>query len=188
MSLTQLPPQPSGDEVAEGLRRARERAGLSRPELAQRAETSRQQIERLEKGERELTKQWAERLAPHLGVSAVELLFPSVVARTSEIVLNIPVEGEAAAGVWRQMFDAHERKYPPIPASPEPRYAGFTQFAVKIIGDSMNRVLPDESFAICVPFWKARRTPQENDLVYVQRSEGGQFSATPQRFQRLRTR
>jgi transcriptional regulator with XRE-family HTH domain len=58
------------------LYRARRAKGLSMPELAKAAGTSAQQIDRLETGERPITKEWARRLAPHLDVDAVELVFP----------------------------------------------------------------------------------------------------------------
>jgi len=58
------------------LRELREKNGMTQAVLAALAKTSPPQIARLEKGQRKLTKQWAERLAPHLGVSAVDLMFP----------------------------------------------------------------------------------------------------------------
>jgi len=56
------------------LRSLRLKRGFSQMELAKLAETSQPQIDRLEKGERRLTRKWAERLAPHLGTDADELL------------------------------------------------------------------------------------------------------------------
>lgn len=52
----------------------RELRGWSRPQLANRMNTSPQQIERLEKGQRKLTQQWMERAAAALGVMAADLL------------------------------------------------------------------------------------------------------------------
>ncbi|SFL17881.1 S24 family peptidase [Methylorubrum salsuginis] len=58
------------------LRHFRSKAGLSQAALASAAGTSQPQIKRLETGERTLTKDWAERLAPHIGIDARTLLFP----------------------------------------------------------------------------------------------------------------
>lgn len=58
------------------LRILREQKKLSQAQLAERVGTSQPQIKRLEDGERKLTKEWAERIAPHLDVSAESLLFP----------------------------------------------------------------------------------------------------------------
>jgi phage repressor protein C with HTH and peptisase S24 domain len=60
------------------LRDLRERKSLSQAKLASLAGTSQPQIKRLEDGSRELTVAWAERLAPHLGVTAEQLLFPNL--------------------------------------------------------------------------------------------------------------
>lgn len=53
----------------------RTKKGLSQAALAELAGTSQPQIKRLEAGHRKLTKEWAERLAPHLGTTAQALLF-----------------------------------------------------------------------------------------------------------------
>ncbi len=48
---------------------------MTQVQLADRLSTSQPQIRRLEAGERRLTKEWAEKLAPHLGTTAAELMF-----------------------------------------------------------------------------------------------------------------
>jgi len=58
-----------------GLKDYRVRAGLSQVQLAKLVDTTGQQIGRLEKGGRKLTRQWADRLAPHLKCEAVDLVF-----------------------------------------------------------------------------------------------------------------
>lgn len=67
------------------LKRLREKLGLTQKELGTLAGTSQPQIKRLEVGERTLTKQWAERLAPHLDTTAESLLFP----KTDDLDSNI---------------------------------------------------------------------------------------------------
>lgn len=62
----------------EHLRLLREKAGLTQAQLAEQAGTSQPQIRRLENGERELTRAWAERLAGPLHTTAVALVFPEV--------------------------------------------------------------------------------------------------------------
>lgn len=56
----------------------REKRGLTQSQLAELAGTSQPQIKRLENGERELTVEWATRLAGHLGTTPVSLLFPDI--------------------------------------------------------------------------------------------------------------
>ncbi|WP_406853518.1 S24 family peptidase [Alsobacter sp. KACC 23698] len=82
------------------LRRIREAKGLSQQKLAELAGTSQPQIRRLEVGERELTKSWADRLAPFLDVRSEDLLYPpdrdSEITRTAEDeadLINVPPAG-----------------------------------------------------------------------------------------------
>lgn len=63
------------------IRRLREEKDLSQAQLAELVGTSQPQIKRLEDGARKLTKEWAERIAPHLNVSAEHLLFPDKAAK-----------------------------------------------------------------------------------------------------------
>lgn len=60
------------------------------PKLGEAVGTSAQQIDRLERGERKLTREWAERLASALGVPPQSLLFPAMAA--------VPVVGLVGAG------------------------------------------------------------------------------------------
>jgi transcriptional regulator with XRE-family HTH domain len=76
------------------LKSARLAKGLSMAKLGRMAGTSAQQIDRLEKEAgakdgRKLTKEWAERLAPHLGVAPSHLIFGENA---------IPLIGESGAG------------------------------------------------------------------------------------------
>jgi phage repressor protein C with HTH and peptisase S24 domain len=61
----------AGGNNIESLRLAR---GWSRPELGKRMNTSGQQVERLEKGQRRLSQEWIERAAEAFGVEASDIL------------------------------------------------------------------------------------------------------------------
>lgn len=58
------------------IRHYRERAGFTQEELASKADTSAQQISRLEKSERKLSQDWMEKLAPLLNVQPIDLIQP----------------------------------------------------------------------------------------------------------------
>ena len=62
--------------MSEFLKKLRLKAGLTMQELADLAGTTAPQINKLEKGQRDLDKKWALRLTPYLGVTAEELMFP----------------------------------------------------------------------------------------------------------------
>ena len=82
------------NSAGELLRRLRKERGLTLEQLGEKVGTSPQQIGRLEKGERTMTRKWAEAIAPHLGVSPVQLVFPELTAPPS---ITIPVFGYAGA-------------------------------------------------------------------------------------------
>jgi len=74
------------------LKELRELRHLSQAQLAALAGTSQPQIKRLESGERKLTKEWADRLAPHLGVRPEEILFPSEGRILAKVASDTPIE------------------------------------------------------------------------------------------------
>lgn len=57
------------------LKSLREARGLTQTQLADLIGTSQPQVMRLENGQRKMTKEWAEKLAPHLAVNAQDLIF-----------------------------------------------------------------------------------------------------------------
>lgn len=67
--------KPPAKAVESPLMAARKAAKLSLEKLAKLAGTSRQQVQRLEKGERGLSREWAMRLAPHVRKTPEVLMF-----------------------------------------------------------------------------------------------------------------
>jgi phage repressor protein C with HTH and peptisase S24 domain len=65
------------------LKAARKSAKLSLEGLAQKVSSSRQQMQRLEKGLRGLSREWAVRLAPHLNVRPETLMFGQGMAQAA---------------------------------------------------------------------------------------------------------
>jgi phage repressor protein C with HTH and peptisase S24 domain len=88
------------------LRHWRNKKGLSRSKLAELAKTSHGQIQKLENGERKLTQQWMERLAPHLGVVPAQLLPPTA----------DELKAEAQDRRERQLLEAHVQDFGEIKA------------------------------------------------------------------------
>lgn len=112
-------------------------------------------------------------------------------AGTSPAVVETRVAGEVEAGTWREALfnfdvdsDPENDKYPPIPYVSHPRYRGVPQFAVKVIGTSVNKIIPDGYFAVCVPYWEVRGQVTEGDLVVIQRKQGELFEGTIKRIAR----
>lgn len=115
--------------MASNLEKAREMAGLTQEELGRRVGTSQVQIGRLEAGKRKLTKEWAERLAPHLNV-------------TIEYLLNlggmVPIVGYVGAGGYAEYVQGAD-----LGLAPRPPDFGANGVALKVRGDSMPGVAED---------------------------------------------
>ena len=127
----------------------RKGAGLTRVRLASLAGTSPQQIEKLEKGIREMTRGWAERLAPHLGVSAEFLVFAGV--RKTQVM------GYAAAGSDMVTFADAQGPFDEVTA---PSWATDKTVAVRIRGTSLGKL-----FDGWLAFYDDRRDPPDESLI-----------------------
>jgi transcriptional regulator with XRE-family HTH domain len=94
------------DRISANIRRVREAKGLSRSQLGLRMspQTSSQQIERLEKGERRLTVDWIERIAKGLGVDPGEL----IVGDSGQFTMTPEVAGEVALELGRIVLQGGE--------------------------------------------------------------------------------
>lgn len=136
------------------LQKLREERGLSQTQLAELVGTSQPQINRLEKSKRTLSKSWAERLSPHLGISAEKLLFPEQpFGEDVEIVgmVGADTEGLRIYGTGQSGLGWVER----IP--------GATKWTVAVIvrGASMMPYASDGS----IVFYDNRHDPPSDDML-----------------------
>ena len=134
------------------LEEIRKAKGLSREKLASLAGISVMHLYRLEKGKSRLTEKTARKLAQALHIPAEQLM---------QVPLpGAPVLGTVQAGVWREAAEDplhiedwtgtadndHER----IPCPPDRRYPHAPVFALRIVGDSMDKVFPEGSYALAM--------------------------------------
>lgn len=91
------------------IRELREERGWSLEQLAERCNTTNQQISRLERGQRELTLRWMQRVASALGVSVVQVLPPEMTQQ--------PFDAEEETGFhWADMDSIYVTPWP-VPVS-----------------------------------------------------------------------
>lgn len=170
------------------IKELREKLKISQSALADAVGTSQPQIKRLEGGDRKLTKEWAERLSPHLGVPPEALLFglpdgaesvkvnfpsdatqqvlelPNAVIRDKVEGLGrkIPVYGQAVGGVDGEFLMngtvLYEVMAPPVISHISGAYA------VSVSGESM--VPRYEDGEIC--FVDPKRRVKKGDYVIAQ--------------------
>jgi transcriptional regulator with XRE-family HTH domain len=132
------------------LRQFREAAGKSQPELAELAGTSTQNVSRIERGERQLTKKWADIFAPHLGIAPERLIFED---ESKERM--VPILGLAGAGPnGAVLFAEGQENFGDVPAPPG---AGEHVAALEVRGDSMYGLANDGWLL----FYEERTEPRE---------------------------
>lgn len=133
------------------LQEFRKKAKLSQAALAEKSKTSQPQIDRLEKGDRKLTVEWAERLAPHLNTSPRELLFSKAGNAEHAELVNLRVEGIVEAGNFRDVTLTvdHESEKPEISVVKDKRFPSSRQYALLVSGDSMDRRFPNGCYVTC---------------------------------------
>jgi transcriptional regulator with XRE-family HTH domain len=133
------------------LRRFREAVKLSQPTLAMLAGTNVQNVSRIERGERELSKRWAEAFAPHLGVSPERLVFGQEPPERM-----VPIIGQSGAGPnGTVLFAEGQGNFGEAPA---PADAGPNTVALEVRGDSMYGMINDGWLI----FYEERTEPRDD--------------------------
>lgn len=188
------------------IRALREKLDISQEKLAARVGTSQPQIKRLEAGERKLTKEWAERIAPHLGVNPEELMFGGA---ASALALNhvskepekayeteipnaqirgkvegfgrkIPVFGQAVGGIDGEFLMngsiLFEVMAPPVISHLSKAYA------VSVAGDSMSPRYEDGEICFVDPSRRVKRG--DYVIAQIRLEEEGAILAYVKRFVR----
>ncbi len=164
----------------------RKRLGWSYEKLAQEVErvtgvhTSRQQMMKLEKGDRRLSDVWLERLSPAMGVTKAELLGESPLATVGTIPMRLM--GEVQAGAWKTAleyeYDDQETYGVPV----ENVKLADRMFLLKARGDSMNLAdIPNGALLICVKlsdFVSHWRDLKSGDKIIVHQVDGDLYEAT----------
>lgn len=117
------------------IRTIRQKAGLTLEQVAKAAGTTNQMIGLLERGQRRLTTEWMERIAPVLGVSPADLMeLPERM---------VPVVGYVGAGAEIYTIDDHMKGAGMDLISAPPQGATGTMVALVVRGDSMSPAYED---------------------------------------------
>lgn len=145
-------------------------AQLTQDELADRVSSTKATISKIERSTSTPKMEWVEKLAGALRVSESLLLFGREDGAPAPSP-SIPVIGMIAAGNWRE---AIQQPLMHIDAPGAKKH----MFALKVDGDSIDRVAPDGSYVTIDP---TNPSLAENGLYAVQNGDG---EATIKRFRR----
>jgi transcriptional regulator with XRE-family HTH domain len=170
------------------LKKIREMALLSQGKLGELANSGRSTIAKLERGEIKLTKEWAERLAPHLGCSPVDILYSSgeladaTLSPQPQIKMGqikpVAVIDYVQAGNWRETLGLpHDEQYN-VPVFDD-RYHPDDLFGVELRGDSMDKEYKAGTVLVCRKFDPTGELPPVGKHVIVRRrSPEGLYETT----------
>jgi hypothetical protein len=78
----------------------------------------------------------------------------------------IPILGEAGRSAW------YENDPQPVPGEVleyvlDDRFPNLPHFATRVVGDDVNTLLPDDVFAVYVPYLAARKSIADRDFVLI---------------------
>lgn len=160
-------------EPNERLRLARERAGYQSPLDAARAfGWNENTYKSHEGGIRGIRPIAAKRYAKAFRVSTAWILTGEETGNLSKPQLpvdTLPVLGDVAAGVWVEQ-NGYDEPHEFVPVVADSRFSGMKQFALKVRGESMNVLIRDGEFVICVDAIDLGRAPRKDDIVVVTRT------------------
>ena len=151
------------------IRELRKAADLTMDQLAERANTSQQQIQRLETGTRRLTQEWMDRIAEALNVHPAELLPSSKIDELVPVSLQLWIKGSVQAGVWRHAVEDPEDEWTKIVVPKPDNHRSY--FGLRVRGRSMDREYPEGTILICVPILEYDHGIVSGDHVIVQRRD-----------------
>jgi len=120
----------------------RKAAGLTQTELAALAGTTKNQLVKLEAGNRRLSDHWAQRLAPHLNVQPYELFMPD--QSDVDAMRMVPLVGSISCGDWIEAVEHAEAMVPTVAK-------GARVFALRADGDSMDQLIQVNGYVYVDP-------------------------------------
>lgn len=133
----------SGYKIAE----ARIAKGWSQQELADKMETTQQTIQRYESGARDIKSSVLIKLSSVLDVTISYLLGLENASIPNNSTVDVPSYGSIAAGTPIEMVEVKDSQ--PVPLKVHERFP--KAFLLKVEGESMNRILPNGSYALVDP-------------------------------------
>ena len=173
---------------SERLRHLMQQRGLSKAQLSRRSGINYDSINKYVRGEVDNPRgDVFSRLAEVLGCQVEWLVFGSdqvepLSSSSGGSPGGIPFYGDVRAGAWLEVNALHEPSFEHIPLIRDPRYGAGEQFAVRVVGDSMDLIFTPGTYLICVSLPSLGREPKENELVIAEKTMSGLKEVTVKRF------
>lgn len=158
------------------IKKARADRRMTQSALARAVGVTRNAVTAWEQGHSEPTPERLRNLAVFLGVG-YEWLATGRKPR-GESVPGLPLWGEIAAGVWSEVAESQDNDVERVPVAPDARYPADAQFALRVRGNSIDKIAPDGSILTCVDIHEAGLEVRIGDLVCVERTRNGLVETT----------
>jgi repressor LexA len=85
-------------------------------------------------------------------------------------VSGVKVVGAVQAGAWLEALEWPADEQYGIDVPEDSRFRGFTKKALRVQGPSMNKLYPEGSYVIVVPYIELEMQPEDGDKVVCQRT------------------
>lgn len=146
------------ESMGERLKRARINAGFtSRRDAASRFGIGYSTLAAHENGQNSISSEAAADYARAFGVTPGWLLYGNgdgvvPTSGSASKLTTAPLVGWVQAGAWQDPFDGEIDHGEPIPIQPHPKYPNATYMVLDVRGDSYDRVAPEGSRVIVIPW------------------------------------
>jgi len=101
-------------------------------------------------------------------------MFGDGVAPAEIPIAGLPISGNIQAGHWLETtFMEPDSELGSLPVARDPRFPRARQYALRVIGDSMDMDYPDGSYVTCVDFAESGLPIIEGMTVHVERRRAG---------------
>lgn len=129
---------------------ARIAKGWTQKDLAKKIGTTQQQIARYESGDNDVKSSVLVKMSNAMGVTISYLLGMENAALPNNSTIDVPLYGKIAAGEPIEMVEVEDSQ--PVPIKVHEKFPDA--FLLRVEGDSMNRILPNGSYALIDPAQK----------------------------------
>ena len=129
---------------------ARIAKGWTQKDLAKKIGTTQQQIARYESGDTDVKSSVLVKMSNAMGVTISYLLGMENAALPNNSTIDVPLYGRIAAGEPIEMVEVEDSQ--PVPIKVHEKFPDA--FLLRVEGDSMNRILPNGSYALIDPAQK----------------------------------
>lgn len=158
---------------------AREAAGLTPSGLSRLIGVSRAAVAQWESDDTKPSAENLQKLAKTIGLTLEPT--PNVMGNTGRALQAMPVAGQVQASAWLEIDDDVWAPTEFIPVLENPAYRRARQFALKVVGTSMNKVVQPGEFVIVASWPDLGTELRDGELVVVRRERAMTYEVTLKR-------